>query len=118
MKKFLFGVAALLVLAMTVACSQTAAPSVASTPILVTKAPARFSETMPGSYIVTASGDGSAAVRRIFAQYGVVQVNPLGNNQFELRLQRDPGLDALTGLVTGSNGAVKAIQPNFVYHAY
>jgi hypothetical protein len=118
MMKFLFGVVALLVLATTVACSQTAAPSGASTPILATKAPARFSETVPGSYIVTASEDSPAAVRRIFAQYGVVQVNPLGNNQFELRLQRDPGLDSLTGLVTGSGGAVTAIQPNFVYHAY
>jgi hypothetical protein len=118
MMKFLFGVAALLVLATTVACSQTAVPSVASTPTLVTKAPARYSQTVPGSYIVTAPGDGTAAVRRIFAQYGVVQVNPLGNNQFELRLQRDPGLDALTSLIAGSSGAVTAIQPNFVYHVY
>lgn len=109
--------AALLVLSTTVACSQTASPSAASAPLVVSKAPAWSNQTVPGSYIVTAPGDGPAAIRRVFAQYGVVQVNPLGNNQFELRLQRDPGLDVLTGLVNGSGSAVKAIQPNFVYHA-
>jgi hypothetical protein len=117
MNKFLYGVAALLVLATTTACSQSAQPPVAPAQVLINKAPAISNQTVPGSYIVTAPGDGATAIRRVFAQYGVVQVNPLGNNQFELRLQRDPGLDALTGLATGSNGAVNAIQPNFVYHA-
>lgn len=115
--KYLFGVAVLLVLATTVACSQTVTPSVASTQTVVNKEPARFNQTVPGSYIVKASGDGTAAIRRVFAQYGVVLVNPLGNDQFELRLQRDPGLDALKSLAAGSGGAVTAVQPNFVYHA-
>jgi hypothetical protein len=45
-------------------------------------------------------------------------VNPIGTEQFELRLERDPGLEALKGLVSGSGGAVTAVQPNFVYRAY
>jgi hypothetical protein len=77
-----------------------------------------FGKTVPGSYIVKAPGDGAAAIRRVFAQYGVVLVNPLGNEQFEIRLERDPGLEALKGLVSGSGGAVNAVQPNFVYRAY
>lgn len=115
--KYLISVAALTVLATTVACSQTATPSVAAKPTVVNKEPARINQTVPGSYIVKASGDGAAAIRRVFAQCGVVTVNPLGNEQFELRLQRDPGLDTLKSLAAGSGGAVTAIQPNFVYHA-
>ncbi len=112
--------AALLTLTTTVACSQATAPkpSVAVAPTVVKKAPATFGQTVPGSYIVTATGDGAAAIRRVFAQYGVVLVNALGNEQFEMRLERDPGLDALKSLAEGSNGAVTAIQPNFVYRAY
>lgn len=104
----------------TVACSQAPAPkpSVATTPTVIEKPSVTFGKTVPGSYIVKAPGDGAAAIRRVFAQYGVVLVNPLGNEQFEIRLERDPGLEALKGLVSGSGGAVNAVQPNFVYRAY
>lgn len=105
----------------TVACSQATAPkpTVATTPTIIEKPSVTSGKTVPGSYIVKApGGDGAAAIRRVFAQYGVVLVNPLGNEQFELRLERDPGLEALKGLVSGSGGAVTAVQPNFVYRAY
>lgn len=72
---------------------------------------------VPGSYLVKASGDGNAVIRRVFAQYGVALVRPLGNDQYELRLDRDPGLDVLKSLAAGSEGAVKAIQPNLVYRS-
>ena len=104
----------------TVACSQATAPkpSVAAAPAIVIKPPVTSGQTVPGSYIVKAPGDGAAAIRRVFAQYGVLLVNPLGNEQFEIRLERDPGLEALKGLASGSGGAVTAVQPNFVYRAY
>ena len=75
-----------------------------------------FNQIVPGSYIVKASGDGDAVLRRVFAQYGVVLLRPLGNGQFELRLERDPGIDKLKSVAAGSGGAVTAVQPNFVYH--
>lgn len=75
------------------------------------------SQTLPGSYIVKASGDGAAVIRRVFAQYGVLLVSPIGNEQYELRLQTDPGLEVLSDLAVKSGGAVKSIQPNFVYQA-
>ena len=109
--KFLFGTVALLVLATTVGCSQ------AATPLVEKKEPAMFNQTVPGSYIVKATGDGAAAIRRVFAHYGVALVLPLGNEQFELRLHRDPGLDALKSLAVDSDGAVTAVQPNFVYRS-
>lgn len=119
--KSLISMAALLSLTMVGACSETPkpTPSLASTrPTVVNKERAQSEQTVPGSYIVKAPGDGAAAIRRVFAQYGVVLVNPIGNEQFELRLERDPGLEALKGLVSGSDGAVTAVQPNFVYRAY
>lgn len=101
---------ALLALATTSACSQTPTPPVAK------KEPAMFNQTVPGSYIVKATEGGAEVIKRVFAQYGVALVRPLGNDQFELRLQRDPGLDALESLAAGSGGAVTSVQPNFVYH--
>ena len=110
----------LLTLTTTVACSQATAPkpSVAAAPAVVIKPPATSAQTVPGSYIVNATGDGAAAIRRVFAQYGIVLVNSIGNEQFELRLEHDPGLDALKSLVSGSGGAVTAVQPNFIYRAF
>jgi len=99
------------------ASPQTVAPSVAPKPAEADKAPARLNQQVPGSYIVKASGDGAAAIRRVFSQYDVELVNPLGDEQFELRLKSDPGLEVLMILVGDSGGAVKAIHPNYVYHA-
>ena len=76
-----------------------------------------LNQTVSGSYIVKVLGDGEQVIQRVFAQYGVVLVHPLGNEQFELRLDRDPGLDTLKSLAAGSDGAVTAVQPNFVYHS-
>lgn len=76
-----------------------------------------FNQTVPGSYIVKVSGDGELVIRRIFAKYGVALVRPLGNEQFEMQLKLDPGLDTLKSMAAGSDGAVMAVQPNFVYHS-
>ena len=122
----MIGMAALLSLTTVAACSETPTPtpSLASTrPTVLNKERAQGEQTVPGSYLVTAkgdgvAGDGEAAIRRVFAQYGVALVSPLGNGQFEVHLERDPGLDALKGLAAGSNGAVTAIQPNYIYRAF
>lgn len=101
----------LLVLAPTFGCSQAATPHVEK------NASALLNQTVSGSYIVKATGNGEQAIRRVFAQYGIVSVLPLGNDQFELRLNSDPGLDTLKSTAADSNGAVTAVQPNFVYHS-
>jgi len=113
--------AAMLSLTTVVACSRAEKPQPAlasGKPAVVYKERGQAGQTVPGSYIVKASGDGAAAIRKYFAQYGVMQVTPFGREQYEMRLERDPGIDALHGLATGSNGAITAIQPNFVYQAY
>ena len=72
--------------------------------------------TAPGSYIVDAP-EGESAIRSLYGRYGIVLVRPLGNDQFEIQLNSDPGLEALKDATEGSKGAVKAIQPNFIYRA-
>ncbi len=116
-KKLLFSLAALLSTTTMVGCSQTAPSAVAPKKLDVSQAPMQSDRTLPGSYIVKASGDGAASIRRVFAQYGVLLVSPLGNEQYELRLQTDPGLAVLSDLSVKSGGAVKSIQPNFVYRS-
>lgn len=108
---FLIRMAALLTLTTTVGCSQAATPS------LEKKEPAMLNQTVSGSYIVKASGDGEQIIQRVFAQYGVALVRPLGNEQFEMQLKLDPGLNTLKSMAAGSDGAVTAVQPNFVYHS-
>jgi hypothetical protein len=103
---------AILVFASLVACSQ------ASVPALAKDERPMMSHVVAGSYIVKAPGDGEQAIRSVFKEYGVELVRALGNEQYELRLSRDPGMDVLNKLVTGSDGKVKAIQPNFVYHSF
>ena len=107
---------AILSVILLVGCSQTPEPTVAPQLDWVNKNELTFNQTVPGSYIVTAPGDGVSAIRRVFAPYGILLVNLLGNEQFEMRLDRDPGLDALKSLSERTGGAIKAIQPNFVYH--
>ncbi len=71
-------------------------------------------DTVPGSYILRAAGE--AEIRSVYAQYRIAQLHALGDGQFEVRLARDPGLDAMRKLAAGSHGAVTAVQPNFIYH--
>lgn len=98
----------------TVACSQAATP--APVPPAGMNAAGQFNRTVPGSYIVNAP-QGEPAIRRLFDRYGVAIVRPLGNDQFEIQLKLDPGLDSLKGAADGSKGAVKSVQPNLIYRA-
>ena len=117
--KLMISMVCMLTLTMSAACSQAPVPSPALSPMSTAekKGPAMFNQTVPGSYIVKAPGDGEQVIRRVFAQYGVALVRPLGNEQFELRMDRDPGLKTLKNMAAGSDGAVTAVQPNFVYHS-
>lgn len=68
-------------------------------------------------YIVKSSKEGESAIRRIYSKFGIVTIKFIGNDQFELNLQNDPGLLEMESLANQSSGAVKAIQPNYIYKA-
>lgn len=118
-----------LVLTSVSCCSQAPKPSREALPSVptvgaampnVTTEPRVYGQAALPSYIVQAAAAGAtgeAAIRRVFAQYGVTMLTPLGNSQYEIRFSRDPGLEALKGDVNGSGGAVTAVQPNYIYKA-
>lgn len=97
----------------TVACTQTPAKQV-QTVVAAADKP-MFKPAQSNGYIVTANDE--ATVRRIYAKHGVTVLRAIGNGQFELHLQRDPGLAELNDLATHSGGAITAVQPNFTYQA-
>lgn len=64
-------------------------------------------------YIVTAQDE--ASVRLVYAKQGIKMLRTIGNGQFELHLQSDPGLAELNELAAHSSGVIRAIQPNYRY---
>lgn len=98
----------------TAACTQTPATKV-QTAVAANQPATRFNTAQSNGYIVTASNE--AAVRRVYAKQGIALLRSIGNGQFELHLQTDPGLVDLTDLAKHSDGAITAVQPNFSYQA-
>ncbi len=66
-------------------------------------------------YIVTANDE--AAVRRAYASLGITLLRAIGNGVFELHLNNDPGIAAITELANRSGGTITAVQSNFSYQA-
>ncbi len=77
-----------------------------------------LNQSQYSGYIVTALNEGEPAIRRTYAKFGIVTIKPIGNGQYELRVQSDPGLTELESLATRSNDAIQAIQPNYIYRAF
>ncbi len=77
-----------------------------------------FNQSQSSGYIVTSLNEGEPAIRRAYAKFGIVAIKLIGNGQYELQLQNDPGLSELEKLATHSSGEIKAIQPNFIYKAF
>lgn len=68
-----------------------------------------------GEYIVTVQpGAGEALLRELYGAYGIREITGLGENRFLIKLNNDPGLDAIQHKGSES-GKVKAAQPNFIY---
>lgn len=106
--KLLISFGMLMTLMTAPACSQISEPA-------TRKAPVAFGQqTVHGSYIVQTS-EGEEAIRRTFAKFDIAHIRQLTDNQFEIQLNVDPGLEELKRLVADSKGALTAIQPNYVY---
>lgn len=105
----------MLILPLTmIACTRPSTETIA----LNDKPANTLNQSQSSGYIVTSSNEGEPAIRRAYSEFGIVTVRLIGNNQYELQLQNDPGLSELEKLATHSGGEIKAIQPNFIYKAF
>lgn len=98
----------------TVACTRPHTETIA----LNDKPANTINQAQYSGYIVTSLSEGEPAIRRAYAKFGIVGIKPIGNGQYELNLQNDPGLPEMESLANQSNGTIKAIQPNYIYKAF
>lgn len=68
-----------------------------------------------GEYLVRlVAGSDPAAVRELFSDYGVTQWRRIRKTIYLVRLQSDPGPDALAEVARDS-ASVRAVEPNRIY---
>lgn len=68
-----------------------------------------------GEYIVTVRPGGAGAqVRRVFGQYGIKSVKDLGKGRFLVKVDRDPGPQAMEA-ISARAGSIHRVQPNYKY---
>lgn len=109
---------------------QILVPFIAILPLATTACARPHHTTLPGNtpaiikhpqsssgYIVTAETS-EMMVRQVYEKYAVTAIRPIGPGLFELHLKNDPGLAELENLAIHSGGAIKSIQPNYIYKAY
>jgi hypothetical protein len=77
-----------------------------------------FNQSQSSGYIVTSLSEGEPAIRSAYTKFGIAAIKSIGNGQYELHLQNDPGLPEMEKLATHSSGGIKAIQPNFIYKPF
>jgi hypothetical protein len=69
----------------------------------------------PGEYLVTVQkGGDQALIRKLFASFSVKDVRSLGEGQFLLKIEKDPGPEAVKKKGEESD-RIRSVQPNFVY---
>ncbi len=95
------------------ACASPADPAAghAGTP----RTAAGREDRVPGEYLVTVrKGGDEALIRQLYAPYAVREVKSLGGDLFLVRLDQDPGPDAVRRKGLASD-RIRDVQPNFVY---
>lgn len=70
---------------------------------------------MPGEYLVgLVAGADPVVVRKLFVAYGVAEWRNIRKDTYLVRLQNDPGTEALARLAQ-ETAAVRYVEPNRVY---
>jgi hypothetical protein len=98
----------------TVACTHPHTETIA----LNDKPVNTLNQSQSSGYIVTSMNEDETAIRGTYTKLGIVTIKSIGNGLYELHVQNDPGLPEMENLATHSGGAIKAIQPNFIYKAF
>lgn len=70
---------------------------------------------VPGEYLVSPRSNVDAdTISRLYAAFGVENVQALSGGRFLLRLARDPGIERVQSIAVES-GKIDAVQRNFIY---
>jgi len=115
-----------LLLALSACTAQTADHGHEDKAAPQTLAPQPSSRTAPdqsrvsGAYVVTAPGkntaEASALLHGIYGEQRIRSIQPLGRDQYLLRIDRDPGPATMEALARKADESI-AIQPNYIYRA-
>lgn len=116
MKKNLYPLIAILLPLTTMACSQPQTKKAMPVAIVTAQPAPAFMGAAQQGYIVTAKDE--ASIRNTYAKQVVTMLRPIGNGQFEMRLQEDPGLSVVIEMASRSGGAISAVQANQQYQAF
>jgi len=114
-----FAAAALVLYALAAsACSTNAAPAAGvKRPVVPqTEQPDR----MRGEYIITVkpgTKDNEQRVRDAYSEFGVMGLTSIGERRYLLRLERDPGPEAIQQKA-GQVPSIESTQPNFRYRLH
>lgn len=111
--KFISLIALILPLS-TIACTRPHTETIA----LNDKPANTLNLSQSSGYIVTSLNEGEPAIRRAYTKFGIIAIKLIGNGQYELHLQNDPGLPEMENLAIHSSGEIKTIQPNYIYKAF
>lgn len=111
------GVVAMLVLyaLTTSACVTNAVP--ASDVKRSTMPQTEPSDRVRGEYIITLKSHGANGEQRVrdaFSEFGVMGLTSIGERRYLLRLERDPGREAIEDKA-GHVPPIESVQPNFRY---
>lgn len=74
-------------------------------------------DRMHGEYIITVKPDaknGAQRVREAYSEFGVVGLTSIGERRYLLRIERDPGPEAIQQKA-GQVPSIESTQPNFRY---
>jgi len=96
--------------------AESPGPPPAAAPPVESRAGPR-GERVAGEYLVHVDGDAAAAVTAAFGAFGVVAVRRVSGRVHLVRLERDPGPEAVAAAAAGVP-AIGAVQPNYRYRAF
>jgi hypothetical protein len=118
MKLYIFGVSFLLA-----ACSvkghslSDRSEKSVNTPIVASTSGWSDQSRVTGEYLITVNeGVNPEVISDLYAQFGVKEIRKLGENFYQINIERDPGPEYIDK-VSKKSKAIKATQPNFIYHA-
>ncbi len=74
-------------------------------------------DRVPGEYLVRVGENGRQGIEQAFSAFGVEIVRRITADTYLVRLERDPGPEAVTA-AAATVPAIHAVQPNYRYRTF